>query len=59
MTAYIYKDNELEKVITLDRHPTMHTKAKQQLKRILTSLTRLSERGESHYFVELKIDKDE
>jgi hypothetical protein len=56
MKAYIYKDNKLEKIEYLNNHQTLSTKGKIRLKRILTYLTRLSEKGESNYYIEVKIN---
>jgi hypothetical protein len=59
MRAYIYRNNELEKVEWINNRKVMDKKGMVKLKSIMTYLAKLTEKRESHYFVELKIDKDE
>jgi len=59
MRAYIYRNNELEKVELINNRKVMDKKGMVKLKSIMTYLSKLTEKRESHYYVELKIDKDE
>jgi len=58
MRAYIYRNNELEKVELINNRKVMDKKGMVKLKLIMTYLSKLTEKRESHYYVELKIDKD-
>lgn len=57
MKAYIYKDNELEKIQHLNSHNVLTKKGKDRLKFILNNLQKLQENNRGNYYVEIKISK--
>lgn len=57
MKAYIYKDNQLEKIQHLNSHNVLTKKGKDRLKFILNNLQKLQQNNRGNYYVEIKISK--